>query len=1178
MTFCYLIAVLALTTLFLLLLPWLVDLLFSRFFKDYSQWFCDFTCRYWIFLAFCTGFALALLLFLCRDTWIVWWAEECKRWILIGFVLLLWLICRLLKWIGHCGLDGLYIRIPKITHWSILASRSLYWIMLALAILLIAIIIWCCRYATQGFLCCRDATQGFVPEWTFCHTVLLVFIVLFVLACLLKYLEARYCKSRDDVRCKRVRYYAWLVIVIMFFLIVAVWRCCDSLIDEDYELAMVGIWWEGGYEGEQGVHLRWSFREPLEFPAGGFDIQRRESGSSAWVTLNSTRIHPVSTWDTGTGVTGDMALPVAVERLHPDSWDQFSDGVTPGETPFSDLIDMLSRAPYDPLYFVEIPEPSEFPIPPANPYDTATPPETYLNGYYAAGTEDEPMRPLAVWTWQPMTAINVAAMFPEVARLVGLYYIDKEADELTEYDYRVVGYWPDRERSYIVLHINGPNTDPLEVPVITRADSPLEVGKIDSEPNVDDDAIALVDDRAVGLHWTPPSLDPDNLVGLIDSINSVVFTTEHKFLDNAAVGTSCPPTTDATGFAPATRMSADGETPEVIPPVTPTPLENEVTGDQYWPDHYFFHRDLEYGCHAYRIRGQDIFGRPSETSPVRIVPVVDITAPPPPALLKATLYQRADRSMPAAIRTQHFPDTEDNNYALIVSWVWTDAISERAADAKEFSIFLHTTDYANFVDINAPPAWRAASSWDAQLGLPIAMADTSVMPDRYSNQSPPVAGRYYERVFTDTDINLAALGLIADDITPVQYGWIGVSTTDHDPYNNAGAVTAPVLVFARDFIPPEPPDPPPTLLGPPAPIDERGNRSLQMGWAANTLYKYALFRMNALDLGSVSPALPADVPACLTAPSCDRSAGDEACEDEHRKFDLRVAASNSPARFTQVSPLPLVPDSGSVSFFDTVDGTISSQHFYAAAAIDAAGNISNLSCASQIVLVEDGMPPRAPVVNKLLGADSELRLSWTVNPESDLAEYTVYRTAFEDRVQSRRRMVEMVRLRADGTAIGIGNTPASVSGTGPYSQLTWGDTSVTPGKRYYYRIDAVDLSSNRSDLSGVVSGSAFDNVPPAPPIWAATPLSFDSVTSNVTLMWQLLPEDSDLQVQIQKREVGTRLWRSAGIWTPIGSTTFEDTDGLRLGKNYEYRLRAMDVAGNKGQWSTPPYPTVDTVP
>lgn|GEM_PF-5189522 len=1129
MTFCHLLLALTLAALFLALVPLLFEALRGTL-RELLGRYCETLCRLWIWLAFLAGLVLGALLFCCREELAAWWGEGwCRRTLLLAFLVLLWLLFRYLRWLGRCGIE----RLPRIDLAAF--GLSLGWLVVLLLLLLLALL----------WMCCSELLTLAGGGWSTCHTLLLLLVLLLVLAGWLRYLAEMVCGDSKD--CKGLELGAWQLVVWLALLLVLVFVCCDELADEDFDLAMVGIWWKGGYEGEAGFHLRWSFRHGLTFPEQGFDLERRESNGGTWETVNADRIFPVTEWGTAPPV-GEMWIAQGIERLHEDSWSRFED------VPFDELLDTLARAPYDELFYVEEPDPPVA-VMPSNPYPDEASRDAYLDTYYAL---DPNLPALGTWSMEPMTTLEITALFPEMSRLLGLYYIDREADPDIEYDYRVVGYWNDRTRSYTVSDLSRPGTVPLGQPALTRADTPVDLGNVGG--------VDLIDDRQVALAWTPPTEDPDDLVGPIDIIDSVVFHVEHKPLE-ALSGGACPASTPVADFAPIDRLDEEGQRVEAAP-VTVIAEEDETTGDLFWPQYYYRDMGRDYGCQAYRVLGQDVFGRPSPYSLARIVSVDDLTGPPPPTLVQSTFYQRDDLSLPDAVRNEHFPATGSNQFALVVSWVWPDHVQELADDVKELRIHLQHTGYDTFVVPDDPnPAWRSHGSWELHFSRRIAFADTQPMPDRYTSLPQPVAGRYYETAFTDTDVTIASLGLDADDDTPVEHAWVGVSAVDRDPYNNEGPVSAPVLVLGRDLVPPDPPDPPPALLGRVFPADESGNRSLRLGWPGDDRYTYTLHRVDVSDLTLGGPFTLADLVDCpaVTEPTCDPA--DDACAEELADFQIRATLVVDPSPLQRVSALPLEVGGTDVETSDTVDGTVSRRYVYAATAIDPAGNESELSCPSEVILVEDGVPPRTPVITSTLGEDGAIAVTWALNPDPDLARYTLYRTAVEENARSRRRMVEVAAVCHDASSTSC--VAGDAGGAGAYQTRTWHDGEIAADTTYLYRLDAVDLAGNRSPLSEIVTARAFDATPPDPPEWEASPLTLGTDGDGkpqVTLRWQAVAADPDLSILVQRRETGTPLWRARSEWLAAG--TLEHIDGgLRAGESYDYRVRAMDPSGNRGDWS-----------
>jgi hypothetical protein len=968
---------------------------------------------------------------------------------------------------------------------------------------------------------------------------------------------------------------------------------------------MVGIWWNGQrdttpsgrFANEEGAHLRWSFIPELGFPQDGFDLQRRPSdGSSGWMTLNAARIHPTTAWGDEVAVTGEMWHPHAVERIHPDVWSQFRD--TASETPFTDLVAMVNQARLDHtavLYFVEPPDPAEFAIPPAEFYTNEADRDTFLASYYAG---DDPKSPLSTWEMVPMQLIMTMALFPDIARLVGLYYIDKGREPDIEYDYRVVGYWTDRTRDYTVYRVSAPRTLALDQPVLSPPVTPVPIGQLAGNP--------VFDDRAVSLKWVPPTMEPADLVGPIDKIDSVTFTVEHKVLlsvDEMEFGEgdpppTCPATTTTDGFAVAKVL--DFESGELVDadPVIVNAIEDENVPELFhWPESYFTHRSLPYGCHAYRLVGRDVFGRPSPFSTPRVVNVVDVTPPPPPTLVSASVYQREDKSLSSDVVEMFFPESGTHTFVVLVWWVWPEAAAKRAGDVARFKVHVNYTDYSTFVQPSNPDVWRDSANWDRQALVMIEVSNTAKMPQRYVDIGlTEPANRYYAVALTDSanaalkasletrlGINvvheiatLAVIGLDAGDIAPVKYGHTGVSSVDRRPYENEGAVSAPAVILARDLIPPPRPTPPPFLSGEPADADKYGNSSLEMSWSATSLYTYALFRLRVAELEIIRDDLEdADLPACMVAERPVRGASmtDAEWAEVIHQFNIRATASIQPERFLQVSAFPIKPSGGSAAYRDTVDATVSSQLLYATAAIDKAGNRSELSCPSDLILVADRMSPRPPVIRQALGGDGETTLTWDQNRESDLARYEIYRTDNREDATSRRRMALIASLDQNGRDVtGPPDTAdATLGGTNPYTFFTFTDAAVKPGTAYFYRIDAQDIAGNRSELSGIVTAKAVDRSPPAPPLWADTPVVVGTTGDGlpqVTLSWRAVADAPELRIQVQRKTAASSLWQTVGGgWQELGALPITDSTGLRRGHSYLYRIRAMDLVGNRSEWA-----------
>lgn len=106
--------------------------------------------------------------------------------------------------------------------------------------------------------------------------------------------------------------------------------------------------------------------------------------------------------------------------------------------------------------------------------------------------------------------------------------------------------------------------------------------------------------------------------------------------------------------------------------------------------------------------------------------------------------------------------------------------------------------------------------------------------------------------------------------------------------------------------------------------------------------------------------------------------------------------------------------------------------------------------APAIVTPRDVFPPAMPtgleiaIIPATLEAPAYVELSWAISPEGDLAGYSVYRSDAED---------------APGVRVSTEILPSP----------TFRDISVQPGRRYYYRVSALDRAGNESPKSAAVA-------------------------------------------------------------------------------------------------------------
>jgi hypothetical protein len=113
------------------------------------------------------------------------------------------------------------------------------------------------------------------------------------------------------------------------------------------------------------------------------------------------------------------------------------------------------------------------------------------------------------------------------------------------------------------------------------------------------------------------------------------------------------------------------------------------------------------------------------------------------------------------------------------------------------------------------------------------------------------------------------------------------------------------------------------------------------------------------------------------------------------------------------------------------------------------------------ILVRDVVPPSAPqgLVIVLVPAEAQtqahLDLSWSINPETDIEGYNVYRTEEQG---------------TPGTKLNAALLPTP----------TYSDMSVVAGHRYFYSVTAVDRAGNESSRSSATAGEVPAENQPKP--------------------------------------------------------------------------------------------------
>jgi len=223
--------------------------------------------------------------------------------------------------------------------------------------------------------------------------------------------------------------------------------------------------------------------------------------------------------------------------------------------------------------------------------------------------------------------------------------------------------------------------------------------------------------------------------------------------------------------------------------------------------------------------------------------------------------------------------------------------------------------------------------------------------------------------------------------------------------------------------------------------------------------------------------------------------------------------------------------------------TAEQSYQYRVSAVDAAGNESSRSAVLTVstTAAPDSSAPTTPAnLRSTTVTHEQINLMW--NAASDNLGVTGY------------------RLYKDGSSTAFAST------TTP----GYNDTGLTADQSYQYRVSAVDAAGNESALSS----SLLVNTLAAPDSTApTTPSSLRSTTvtsEQINLMWNAASDNVGV--------TGYRLYKD-GSSTAFASTTtpgYSDT-GLTADQSYQYRVSAVDEAGNESPLSSAITVTTDTV-
>lgn len=196
-------------------------------------------------------------------------------------------------------------------------------------------------------------------------------------------------------------------------------------------------------------------------------------------------------------------------------------------------------------------------------------------------------------------------------------------------------------------------------------------------------------------------------------------------------------------------------------------------------------------------------------------------------------------------------------------------------------------------------------------------------------------------------------------------------------------------------------------------------------------------------------------------------------------------------------------------------------YFYKITAVDASNNGST-ETTSVSATPQDTTAPATPSGLAASAGNSQVTLSWSPNPEGDLAGYHIY-------------------------VNGIKNNGGTVTGA------TYSVTGLTNGQTYHFAISAEDVNGNESSASAAVS-AAPDGTAPA----EISGLRETHDDNSVTLSWTN-PVDSGFS--------HVHVYRDGVTVTSSVYETYRDT-GLMDETAYSYTITTVDRAGNESAGTT----------
>jgi hypothetical protein len=179
--------------------------------------------------------------------------------------------------------------------------------------------------------------------------------------------------------------------------------------------------------------------------------------------------------------------------------------------------------------------------------------------------------------------------------------------------------------------------------------------------------------------------------------------------------------------------------------------------------------------------------------------------------------------------------------------------------------------------------------------------------------------------------------------------------------------------------------------------------------------------------------------------------------------------------------------------------------------------------------------PNAPQQLRAAAASGTASVAWDANPEPHVTGYQLQR-----------------RAGAAGSWLDL--TP------GPGLRTTFGDSALTNGTDYSYRVAARSVTGAVSGWSSTVTVTAGPDTT-APP--AVRDVGAGAGRAGIAVRWTASPEPDVTRYEVERRS-------GSATWAPYTTlTTPRGVDpAVVTGIAYSYRIQAVDSTGNRSAWSS----------